>query len=315
MANFLVTGGGGFIGSNLTEALLKRGEAVRVMDNFETGRRENLAAAGSWAREGGAGFELVEDDIRDLAACRRAMKDIDFVLHQAAIPSVPRSVKNPIATNEVNIGGTLNLLEAARGTAVKRFVHASSSSLYGESEVLPKVETMAPAPLSPYAVQKLVAEKYCNLYHELYGVPTIALRYFNVFGPRQDPDSDYAAVVPRFITALLNGERPVVYGDGEQTRDFTFVANVIDANLLSCAAGEAALGRAVNIGCGERISLNGLLRALGGLLGSDVEARYEAPRPGDVRHSLAAIDLAGELIGYRPKVALAEGLERTIKAY
>lgn len=315
MANFLVTGGGGFIGSNLSEALLKRGEAVRVMDNFETGRRENLAAAGSWAREGGAGFELVEDDIRDLAACRRAMKDIDFVLHQAAIPSVPRSVKNPIATNEVNIGGTLNLLEAARGTAVKRFVHASSSSLYGESEVLPKVETMAPAPLSPYAVQKLVAEKYCNLYHELYGVPTIALRYFNVFGPRQDPDSDYAAVVPRFITALLNGERPVVYGDGEQTRDFTFVANVIDANLLSCAAGEAALGRAVNIGCGERISLNGLLRALGGLLGSDVEARYEAPRPGDVRHSLAAIDLAGELIGYRPKVALAEGLERTIKAY
>jgi nucleoside-diphosphate-sugar epimerase len=315
VANFLVTGGGGFIGSNLTESLLKSGDDVRVLDNFETGRRENLAAAGSWASEGGSRFELIEDDIRDLAACRRAIEGADYVLHQAAIPSVPRSVKDPLATNEVNITGTLNLLEAARGAGVKRFVHASSSSLYGESEVLPKVETMAPAPLSPYAVQKLVAEKYCNLYHELYGVPTVALRYFNVFGPRQDPDSDYAAVVPRFITALHSGNQPVVYGDGEQTRDFTFISNVIDANLLSCAAAEPALGRAFNIGCGERISLNELLRTIGELVGSAVAARHEAPRPGDVRHSLAAIDLAGELIGYRPKVALAEGLEHTIKAY
>jgi nucleoside-diphosphate-sugar epimerase len=315
VAKYLVTGGGGFIGSNLAEALLKGGDDVRVVDNFATGRRENLGDAERWASEGGTRFELFEEDIRDLAVCRRAMEGVQYVLHQAAIPSVQRSVEDPLGTNEVNVAGTLNLLEAARDAAVKRFVHASSSSLYGESEILPKVESMAPAPLSPYAVQKLVAEKYCNLYYELYGLPTIALRYFNVFGPRQDPNSDYAAVVPRFITAVLSGQQPTIYGDGEQTRDFTFISNVVDANLLSCTAGETALGLAFNIGCGERISLNELLRTIGDLVGKKIVPRHEGPRPGDVRHSLAGIELAEQRLGYRAKVALAQGLEHAIKAY
>ncbi len=307
----LVTGGAGFIGSNLVEALLGRGDAVRVLDDFSTGRRENLAEASGWAKRGGGSFELIEGDIRDLATCRRAVEGVDAVLHQAAIPSVPRSVRDPVATNAVNVAGTLHLLVASRDASVRRFVFASSSSVYGESPALPKVETMPPVPISPYGLQKLAAETYCRLFHRLYGFPAIALRYFNVFGPRQDPASEYAAVVPRFLAAARTGATPVVYGDGEQSRDFTYVENVVRANLLASEASEGALGGAYNVACGARISLNDLLGAVGSLAGRPVRARHEEARPGDIRHSLAAIDLAAARLGYRPSVDLAEGLRRT----
>jgi UDP-glucose 4-epimerase len=315
VAGYLITGGGGFIGSNLTEDLLRSGEDVRVLDDFSTGRRSNLDQAERWAAAGGGRFELIEGDIRDGGICRRAVEGVDYVLHQAAIPSVPRSVQEPIETNSVNIDGTLNLLEQARQAGVKRFVSASSSSVYGESETLPKVESMPQAPISPYALQKLVGEKYCKMYYELYGLPTVALRYFNVFGPRQNPDSDYAAVVPRFITAVKGGKAPTIYGDGEQTRDFTFVANVIEANRLACTAGERALGGAYNIGCGTKISLKELLVEIGGILSMDIEPVHEDPRAGDVRHSMAGIELAASRLSFQPKVGLAEGLRKTIEAY
>ena len=315
MARFLVTGGGGFIGSNLTEAILRRGDDVRVLDDFSTGRRENLREAAAWAASGGGRFELLEGDIRDAATCARAMEGVDHVLHEAAIPSVQRSVRDPRTTNAVNVGGTLELLHAARQAGVKRFVFASSSSLYGESETLPKVETMPPSPLSPYALQKLAGETYCRLFHALYGLPTIALRYFNVFGPRQDPGSEYSAVIPRFVSALRGGRRPIVYGDGEQTRDFTFIANVVQANLRACEAEPQAFGRAFNVACGERISLNGLLRELSHLLGTEARPEYAPPRPGDVRHSLAGIDSARQGLGYVPQIDLAEGLRRTVESF
>jgi nucleoside-diphosphate-sugar epimerase len=314
MAKYLVTGGAGFIGSNLAEAILRSGDDVRVLDDFSTGRRENLADADAWAKAGSARFELLEGDIRDAGTCREAMAGVSFVLHEAAIPSVPRSVKDPVSTNAVNVAGTLNLLVAARDAGVARFGFASSSSLYGESEVLPKVETMPPAPISPYGLQKLAGESYCRLFHALYGLPAIALRYFNVFGPRQDPKSEYAAVIPRFITAAKSGGEAVVYGDGEQTRDFNFIANVVEANLLACRAGEDALGKAFNVACGERISLNDLLGVVGELAGRPVRVRHDAARAGDIRHSLAAIDLAARHLGYRPGVALRDGLERTWKS-
>jgi len=315
VAGYLVTGGAGFIGSNLTEALLRHGQSVRVLDDFSTGRRRNLAQVEEWRRAGGAEFELIEGDIRDASTCRRAVSGLDFVLHQAAVPSVQRSVLDPVTSHAVNVDGTLNLLEAARHAGVRRFVFASSSSLYGESETLPKRETMPPAPISPYGLQKLTAETYCRLYHRLYGLPTVALRYFNVFGPRQDPASEYSAVIPRFITAIRGGQPPTIFGDGEQSRDFTFVANVIRANRLACAAGDSALGGAFNIGCGTRITLNELLAAIARIVGCEVRATYAAPRAGDIRHSLAAIDAATEHLGFRPEVGLAEGLERTIEAY
>ncbi len=311
MARYLVTGGAGFIGSNLVETILKRGDDARVLDDFSTGRRENLAEAPTWARDGGGCYELIEGDVRDEATCRRSVEDMDVVLHQAAMPSVQRSVLDPVKSNAVNVGGTVNMLVAARDARVSRFVFASSSSLYGESEVLPKVETMTPAPISPYGLQKLTAESYCRMFHALYGLPTVALRYFNVFGPRQDPKSDYAAVVPRFITAAKARGEAVVYGDGEQTRDFTYVANPVEANLLAARAGPDALGKAFNVACGERISLNGLLALLAELAGGPVRARHEAARAGDIRHSLAAIDLAGKHLGYRPLVGFREGIERT----
>jgi nucleoside-diphosphate-sugar epimerase len=314
VARFLVTGGGGFIGSNLVEALLARGEEVRALDDFSSGRRENLARAPEWAAQGGGRYTLIEGDIRDPATCERTLAGVDFVLHQAAVPSVPRSIEDPTSTNAVNVGGTLNLLEAARRADVRRFVLASSSSLYGESETLPKVETMAPDPISPYGLQKLCAESYGRLYHRLYGLPTVALRYFNVFGPRQDPASEYAAVVPRFLAAARSGGEATLYGDGEQTRDFTYVANVVEANLLACTAGEAALGRAYNIACGARISLNELLDRIGELVGRPVARRHVAARVGDIRHSLAAIDLAADRLGFRPHVGLTEGLRRTLDA-
>ena len=315
MSVYVIAGGGGFIGSNIAEHLLREGEDVRVLDNFATGRRSNLEQASGWAAEGGGSFRLIEGDIRDAADCDEAMTGADYVLLLAAIPSVPRSVADPLMTNDVNVRGTLTVLEAARRQKVKRLVYSSSSSLYGESETLPKVESMAPEPISPYGLQKLAGESYCRLYHRLYGTPTVALRYFNVFGPRQDPTSDYAAVIPRFITAIKAGEAPTIYGDGEQTRDFTFVANVIQANLASCVAGDGALGGAFNIGCGTRISLNELARTIAELTGQEVEPIYTDPRAGDIRHSLAAIDQAKRHLGFEPRIDLVEGLRRTLEAY
>jgi nucleoside-diphosphate-sugar epimerase len=315
MARYLVTGGGGFIGSNLTEALLGQGDAVRVLDDFSTGRRENLRQAGEWAGHGGGQFELIEGDIRDLETCTRALQDVDYVLHLAAIPSVQRSVSDPAASHGVNVNGTLNLLLAARDAGIRRFVFASSSSLYGESESLPKIESMPSAPISPYGLQKLTGESYCGLFHRLYDLPTVALRYFNVFGPRQDPNSEYSAVIPRFIAALSAGRPPTIYGDGEQTRDFTYIANVVDANRLACQAGSDALGRAFNIACGSRVSLNELVRAIGELTGREVAPRHEDPRPGDIRHSLAGIDAARSDLGYEPAIDLTEGLRRTLGAF
>jgi nucleoside-diphosphate-sugar epimerase len=315
VALYLVTGGAGFIGSNLVEALLREGHDVRALDDLSSGRRENLADVESWAGAGSSRFTMIEGDIRQADVCRDAVGGTDFVLHLAAIPSVQRSVENPTRTNSVNVTGTLNLLDAARAARVRRFVFASSSSLYGESETLPKVETHPTDPISPYALQKLAGETYCRLYHRLYGTPTVALRYFNVFGPRQDTNSEYSAVIPRFATAARSGQAATVYGDGEQTRDFTFVANVIQANRRACEADPTVCGRAYNIACGERISLNGLLDGIGELLDVRVEREYRDARAGDIKHSLAGIELARAVLGYEPTVNLHEGLRRTLETY
>jgi nucleoside-diphosphate-sugar epimerase len=314
LARYLVSGGAGFIGSNLVEALLRRGDDVVVLDDFSTGRRENLSGVAQWAAPGGGAFRLVEGDMRDPATCREATAGADYVLHKAAIPSVQRSVQDPVLTNAVNVEGTLRLLEAAREAEVKRFVFASSSSIYGESETLPKIETMPSDPISPYGLQKLAGETYCRLYHALYGVPAIALRYFNVFGPRQDPHSEYAAVIPRFIRAALDRGRATVYGDGEQSRDFTFVRNVVRANLLACEAAPEACGLTYNIACGDRMSLNELLRRIGEVVGHEVAADHVDPRPGDIKHSLAGIELATRRLGYRPEIDMNEGLRLTVEA-
>jgi nucleoside-diphosphate-sugar epimerase len=315
VSRYTIAGGGGFIGSNIVEQLLRDGQDVRVLDNFATGRRSNLEQADAWASEGGASFELIEGDIRDDAACDEALAGADYVILTAAIPSVPRSVEDPVTTNDVNVRGTLGVLEAARRHGLKRVVFSSSSSLYGESETLPKVESMPPAPISPYGLQKLAGESYCALYYRLYGTPTVALRYFNVFGPRQDPASDYAAVIPRFVTAIKSGGQPTIYGDGETTRDFTYVANVVQANLLSCTAAESALGKAFNIGCGRRISLNELARTIGELTGHEVTPVYEPERVGDIKHSLAGIERARRHLGFDPRIDLVEGLRRTVETY
>jgi UDP-glucose 4-epimerase len=314
VAKYLITGGAGFIGSNLVEAVLRLGDDVVVLDDFSTGRRANLDRAGEWSAEGGGRYTLVEGDIRDEATVRRAMDGADYVLHQAAIPSVQRSVEDPLTTNDVNVRGTLVLLEQARRAGVQRFVSASSSSLYGESETLPKVESMAPAPVSPYGLQKLTGETYCRLYTRLYGLQTVAFRYFNVFGPRQSPDSDYAAVVPLFIAAGRAGGRATIYGDGLQTRDFTYIDNVVQANLLACQAPDDACGLAYNIACGERISLNELLQRIGEILGRKIPVDHVAPRAGDIRHSLAGIELAASRLGYVPAADLSTGLRRTVEA-
>jgi nucleoside-diphosphate-sugar epimerase len=311
MSLFLVTGGGGFIGSNLVEAILGGGDSVRVLDNFATGRRSNLENAPTWAKTGRGSFELLEGDIRELATCRRAVAGADFVLHQAAIPSVQRSVMDPVGSNDVNVSGTVNLLVAARDEKVKRFVMASSSSIYGDSEALPKIEAMPSAPISPYGLQKLAGETYCGLFHRLYGLPAIALRYFNVFGPRQDPTSEYSAVIPLFVTAIKRGIQPTIFGDGEQTRDFSYIANVVQANLRSCEAGPAAYGGAFNIACGERISLNQLVAILGDFAGRKVQPIYAPHRLGDIKHSLAGIEKAQRLLGYAPEVSVRDGLRKT----
>jgi nucleoside-diphosphate-sugar epimerase len=307
MATYLVTGGAGFIGSNLVDALLARGERVRVLDNFATGREENV-------RDFADRIELVRGDIRDEAAVDRTVAGVDYVLHQAALASVPRSIADPTSNNEVNVQGTLNLLQAAVRHGVARFVYASSSSVYGDSEQLPKVETMVSNPKSPYAVAKLAAEYYCRVFSELHGLPTVSLRYFNVFGPRQDPTSQYAAVIPIFVSCLQEGRPPTIFGDGEQSRDFTFIADVVQANLLACeAATEGA--RVYNVACGRRYTLNELFARLRTAIGADVEPEYGAPRPGDVRHSMADIGAITAELGYAPRVGIEEGIARTVDWY
>lgn len=307
MASYLVTGGGGFIGSTLVTELVRRGERVRVLDDFSTGSKSNLESVGSR-------IDLIEGDVSDPAVCRRAVEGVDYVLHQAAIPSVARSVEDPVSSNRANITGTLNVLVAAREARVKRVVFASSSSVYGETEVLPKVETMPDSPISPYALTKLAGEKYCVMFHRLYGLETVSLRYFNIFGPRQNPNSPYSAVISRFVSSALDGRRPTVHGDGEQSRDFTYVENVVQANLLACQAAGAA-GGVFNIGTGERHSLNQLLGALEGIVGRKLDPERTAPRAGDVRHSLADIGRARSALGYEPRVRLEEGLRRTVEWY
>lgn len=307
MANFLVTGGAGFIGSNLVQALLSRGDRVRVLDNFSTGRRENLDLPSDLKTN----MEVLEGDIADLSTCQKATKDIEYVLHQAAIPSVPRSVALPLESNIANIDGTLNLLVAARDAGVKRLIFASSSSVYGNAPGYPRKETILPDPLSPYAVQKLTAEHYLRVFYELYGLETVSLRYFNVFGPHQDPDSDYAAVIPLFIKAFLTGTQPTVFGDGEQSRDFTYVDNVVYGNLLAVEAQDAP-GKVMNLACGGQLTLNQLLALLRQITGSDVEAVYTDPRPGDVRHSWADITLSEQILNYKTHVSLEDGLRRAV---
>ncbi len=307
MATYLVTGGAGFIGSHLAEALVNRGENVRVIDNFSTGSRDNLAPMLEH-------IDLREVDITDLEAIRPAMQGVDYVLHQAAIPSVPRSVADPALTHAACVTGTLNVLIAARDAGVKRVVYAASSSAYGDIEGEYKVESMAPRPQSPYAVAKLAGEYYCEVFYRVYQLETVALRYFNVFGPRQDPNSPYSAVIPLFMTAMLAGRRPTIYGDGTQSRDFTYIDNVVHGNLLACTADrERVAGQVMNLACGDRISLLELVATLNKLLGKAIEPNFADPRPGDVKHSRADIHKAGQLLGYEPVVSFEEGLARTLE--
>ena len=306
MPHYLVTGGAGFIGSHLCEELVRRGERVRVVDSLITGKRQNLAHLPQ--------VEFMEGDLADIDVARRAVDGIEYVLHQAAIPSVPRSVEDPLTSNRANIDASVNILVAARDAKVKRLVYAGSSSAYGNSEVLPKVETMPTAPLSPYALQKLVAEQYCQMFTTLYGFDTVTIRYFNVFGPRQDPSSPYSGVISLFISALCDGRRPTIYGDGEQTRDFTYVTNVVDGVLRACHAPEAS-GEVINVATAGRISLNQLFAIVKREVGSSLEPDYSDPRAGDVRDSQADIGKAQRLLGYTPIVSFEEGLGRTVKWY
>ena len=306
MANYLVTGGAGFIGSHLAEELVRRGETVRVVDNLITGKRHNLSHLPA--------VEFMQGDLADFDVAKRAVAGMDYVLHQAAIPSVPRSVQDPITSNRANIDASLNVLVAARDAGVKRVVYAGSSSAYGNTPTLPKIETMPTAPLSPYALQKLVAEQYCQMFTQLYGLETVTIRYFNVFGPRQDPSSPYSGVISLFISALCEGRQPKIYGDGEQTRDFTYVANVVDGVLRACHA-PAASGEVINVATGGRISLNQLFRTVCDLLGASIEPIYEDVRAGDVRDSQADISKAQRLLGYHPVVRFEDGLEKTVAWY
>ena len=306
MARYLVTGGAGFIGSNIAEALVDRGDEVRVFDNLSTGYLHNVIE----------GAELVEGDLVDSAAVASAMDGVDFVYHQAALASVPRSVENPLATNEACVTGTVNVLNEARKAGVKRVIYAASSSAYGDQPFMSKRERDLPAPLSPYAVAKLAGEYYCHAFFETYGLETVCIRYFNVFGPRQDPGSPYSAVIPLFITALLEGRQPVIYGDGEQTRDFTFIKNVVHGNLLAAEADASKVaGKTFNVANGKTISLNQMLSQLNELLGTDVSARFEEARVGDVRDSLADITNAREHLAYEPIVSFEDGLRQSIDFY
>jgi nucleoside-diphosphate-sugar epimerase len=304
MASYLVTGGAGFIGSHLAEELVRRGHRVRVADSLITGKRHNLSHI--------PGVEFLEGDLADVSVAHRAVAGMDYVLHQAAIPSVPRSVKDPITSNRANIDASLNVLVAARDAGVKRLVYAGSSSAYGNTPTLPKREDMPAKPLSPYALQKLVAEQYGQMFTALYGFEVVTIRYFNVFGPRQDPGSPYSGVISLFATALLEGRRPTIYGDGEQTRDFTYVANVVDGVLRACEA-KGASGEVINVATGGRISLNQLLRVMNGIVGTNLQAIYEEERAGDVKDSQADITKAKRILGYEPTVSLEEGLKHTLE--
>jgi UDP-N-acetylglucosamine/UDP-N-acetyl-alpha-D-glucosaminouronate 4-epimerase len=304
---YLVTGGAGFIGSHIVKRLVNDGKQVRVVDNLCTGNIERLNSVGRQ-------IDFVEADLAEPAVCERAVDKVDYVVHQAAIPSVQRSIRDPIASNRANITATLNLLESCRNHGVRRFVYAASSSAYGNTAVLPKHEEMPANPLSPYALQKYVGERYCRVYYQLFGLETLCLRYFNIFGPGQDPDSEYSAVIPKFISSLLSGKRLTVHGDGEQSRDFTYVDNVVEANLRALDAKRGA-GEVFNVGCGGRISLNQMIKNLEKILGVTAEVAYLPARDGDVRDSMADIGKAREILGYVPKVEFEEGLRLTVESF
>ncbi len=304
---YLVTGGAGFIGSNIAKALVHHGDKVRILDNFSTGRRQNL-------KEIESDVEVIEGDICDFWVALDACRDIDFVLHQAALPSVNRSVENPLTANHVNINGTLNMLECARRNGVKRFLFASSSSVYGDTPTLPKTEDMLPAPMSPYAVNKITGEYYLGVYSDLYHMPCVAFRYFNVFGPNQDPNSHYAAVIPKFINALLADEQPTIFGDGLQSRDFTYIDNVVDGIIHACEMKTVVPG-VYNLACGGQYTLNDLLKVLNELIGKNIKARFDEARPGDIKHSFADVSKVERVLGIRPTIGFREGLEKTIAFY
>jgi nucleoside-diphosphate-sugar epimerase len=309
MALYLITGIGGFIGSSLARALLARGEQVRGVDNFSTGNRKNIAELLDR-------IDFRDTDILDLDAMHKACAGVDYVLHQAAIPSVPKSVLDPLASNRANLDGTVNVLVAARDAKVKRVVFAASSSVYGETPTLPKRESMTPDPISPYAVAKLASEHYLISFYRCYQLETVALRYFNIFGPRQDPSSPYSGVLAKFITIMLRGEQPAIYGDGEQSRDFTYIDNAVEANLLACQAPAAkAAGQVFNVATGRRVSLNETFKLLQPLTSYSGQPKYEAERGGDIKHSLADISKAEAALGYKPKVDFEEGLRRTVEWY
>ena len=308
MPEYLVTGGAGFIGGHLAERLVRDGKSIRILDNFSSGREANLRSWGDRA-------EIIRDDIRDRAAVARAMAGIRVVFHLAALPSVPKSVADPLTSHDINVNGTLNVLLAARDARVQRLVFTSSSAVYGDSPALPKREDMTPTPISPYGLHKLIGEQYCELFTRAYTLPTVSLRYFNVYGPRQDPQSEYAAAIPKFITCLLAGRAPTVFGDGQQTRDFTYVANVVDANLAAAAAGPDAIGQTFNIADGRRISVSDLIATLNTILGSAIAPVCAPPRPGDVLHSLADITKAQRLLNHASRIELAEGLRRTVGCF
>jgi nucleoside-diphosphate-sugar epimerase len=307
MESFLVTGGAGFIGSNICKKLISQGCFVRVIDNLLTGKRSNLAGIIDK-------IEFIQADMGDDHVARSAMKDIDVVLHEGALPSVPRSVDDPAATHKHCVDATFTLLLAARDAGIKRFVYASSSSAYGDTPTLPKVETMPPRPLSPYAVGKLVGEYYCSVFYKVFGLETISLRYFNVFGPHQDPTSQYAAAIPAFVTAILKDKPPTIYGDGLQSRDFTYVDNVVEANLLAARA-KRTKGEVLNIACGQAVTVNEVIDIINELLGKDIKPKYNPTRPGDVKHSLADITLARKTISFKPKVQFKQGLQKAINWY
>lgn len=308
MTTYLITGGAGFIGSNIANRLVnEEGSKIKILDNFSTGKRENIANLLDR-------IELIEADIRDSNAVKKALEGVDYCFHQAALPSVERSVKDPLTSNEVNITGTLNILIAAKDLGVKRVIYASSSSAYGNTPSLPKREDMNPSPLSPYAVTKLTGEEYCHLFYAIYGLETISLRYFNVFGPNQDPASPYAAVIPKFIAAILAGKEVVIYGDGGQSRDFTYIDNVVKANILSTKT-NMGVGETFNIACGQRVTINELAKSVTKIFNVDIKPVHVDPRPGDVRHSLADISKAQSLLGYEPKIGFEEGLRLTVEWY
>lgn len=301
---YLVTGGGGFIGSNIVRKLIEKGEKVKVLDNFNTGKKENIHELMNH-------IKVIEGDFTNDQTVKEAVKDVDVIFHQGAIPSVPRSIIDPIKTNHANVDGTLKLLHAAVEANVNRFIYAASSSAYGFNETLPKRENMPGRPMSPYAVSKYTGEHYCKVFHDLYGLETISLRYFNVFGPRQDPYSEYAAVIPAFIESILNDQSPLIYGDGTQSRDFTYIDNVVLANLLAAEAPKLQ-GEVINIGSGTRTNLNELVKYINTILGKNIPSTYMTERRGDVKHSLADIQLAEKLIGYRPSVSFHDGLISTV---